>query len=88
MKRVVIRMRFVNKQATDVFTEFDSVFSNRLREADEFYDTVIPKNLSKDAQAVMRQSLGGLLWSKQFYHYVIDEWLNGDPSTPKPPLNG
>ena len=35
--------------------------------------------------AVMRQSFAGVLWSKQFYHYVIEQWLDGDPATPKPP---
>ena len=27
----------------------------------------------------------GLLWSKQFYHYIIEAWLEGDPDCPKPP---
>ena len=65
--------------------DFDGVFKNRMREADEFYAAVIPAGLSEDARLVMRQSLGGLLWSKQFYHYVIENWLEGDPATPKPP---
>ena len=46
-----------------------------MKEADEFYDTVIPQHLSSDARNVMRQSFGGLLWSKQFYHYVVKDWL-------------
>ena len=64
---------------------FDEVLAQRIREADEFYATVIPAELDDDARLVMRQSLGGLLWSKQFYHYVVDDWLEGDPATPKPP---
>ena len=66
-------------------SEFDEVFANRQREADEFYSTVIPPHLSQDAQNVMRQSLAGLLWSKQFYHYVVSEWLEGDPAGPPRP---
>ncbi len=57
----------------------------RQREADEFYATVIPQDLSPDAQNVMRQGFGGMLWSKQFYHYVIKDWLHGDPGNPAPP---
>jgi hypothetical protein len=65
--------------------EFEQIFSDRRRETDEFYRTVIPQHLSPDAQSVMRQSFAGLLWSKQFYHYVIEQWLKGDPATPAPP---
>jgi hypothetical protein len=65
--------------------DFDAVFAARRREADEFYATVIPADLSPDARNVMRQSLGGLLWSKQFYHFVVKDWLEGDPGHPQPP---
>jgi hypothetical protein len=65
--------------------DFDDVFAVRRREADEYYATVIPGDLSPDAQLVMRQSLAGMLWSKQFYHYVVKEWLEGDPGQPPPP---
>src|SRR6266700_3398790 len=82
-----IRLRLSDKspKSQDAFVDFDKTFAARIHEADEFYQTVIPKHLTHDARTVMRQSLGGLLWSKQFYHYVIEKWLNGDPDTPKPP---
>jgi hypothetical protein len=64
---------------------FDKIFADREREADEFYATVIPQDLSDDARNVMRQSLGGLLWSKQFYYYDVRSWLEGDAVGPKPP---
>jgi hypothetical protein len=73
------------------FGDFDAVFQARKHEADEHYSTVIPQNLSLDAQNVMRQAFAGMLWSKQFYHYVTRLWLNGDPGNPPPPkerLNG
>src|SRR5262245_1018064 len=54
---------------------FDAVIEARRREADEFYATVIPKPLSPDAANVMRQALAGMLWSKQFYYYDVDRWL-------------
>jgi len=82
-----IRLRLANEQQDTqlAFTQFDRIVADRLREADEFYETVIPEHLSTDAQLVMRQAFAGMLWSKQFYHYVIEQWLDGDPATPKPP---
>ena len=71
--------------ATDAFQDFDEVFRSRERECKEFYAAIIPEHLSPDAQNVMRQAFAGMLWSKQFYHYVIREWLEGDPGNPVPP---
>jgi len=65
--------------------DFERIFSERQREADEFYAGVIPKELSPDAKNVMRQSFAGLMWSKQFYHYVVKDWIAGDPQQPNPP---
>jgi hypothetical protein len=65
--------------------EFDALFSQRIREAEEFYATVIPARLSDDARRVLRQALAGLLWSKQFYHYDVRRWLRGDPAGSPPP---
>ncbi len=83
-----IRLRLTDKtlkKTAAVFGDFDRLFDNRMREADAFYNTVIPTDLSDDARLVMRQSMGGLLWSKQFYHYVVEQWLDGDASNPPPP---
>src|SRR5205823_2497925 len=84
-----VRLRFTS--AADVAKSFGKSFeatlSKRRREADEFYDTIIPNGVSADARNVMRQSFAGLLWSKQFYHYVVDEWLKGDPAMPRPPAS-
>lgn len=66
-------------------SDFDRIFEDRQREADEFYATVIPGDLSADAKQVMRQGFGGLLWSKQFYHYVVKDWLDGDEGQVPPP---
>ena len=70
--------------------EFEKIFTSRRTEADEFYRTVIPE-VATDEKAIMRQALGSLLWSKQFYHYDINRWLKGDPAGPEPAqerLNG
>ena len=65
--------------------EFDQVFVARVREADEFYDDVHGRALEPAERSVARQAYAGLLWSKQFYHYVVNDWLQGDPSQPAPP---
>ncbi|MGE5323600.1 MAG: MGH1-like glycoside hydrolase domain-containing protein [Actinomycetota bacterium] len=65
--------------------EFDKAFAQRKKEADEFYATVIPDGADADTQSVMRQAFAGLLWSKQYYHYVVRDWLHGDPATLQPP---
>jgi Glycosyl hydrolase family 63 C-terminal domain len=64
---------------------FDEMFACRQKQADEFYASRIPKELSDDAKLVMRQSFGGMMWSKQFYHYDVRTWLDGDPGQPPPP---
>jgi hypothetical protein len=66
-------------------TSFDNIFADRIHEADEFYASVIPADLAPDARLVMRQALAGMLWSKQFYHYVVRDWLKGDLAAPPPP---
>ncbi|MEZ6134709.1 MAG: glucosidase [Pirellulaceae bacterium] len=60
--------------------DFDETLNVRRSEADDFYQDKIPKNLSADETAVARQAYAGLLWTKQFYHYVVDSWLEGDKS--------
>src|SRR6185369_8721107 len=83
-----VRLRLTNKPPTankKPFADFDQTFATRIKEADEFYQTVMPEDLSPDARLVMRQAFAGMLWSKQFYHYVIEQWLDGDPDAPKPP---
>src|SRR6266542_2506593 len=84
-----IRLRLTNQEIKGnpkMFgKEFELVFAARQQEADEFYATVIPQDLSADARNVMRQAFAGMLWSKQFYHYVVKQWLEGDPKTSAPP---
>src|SRR5262249_26201013 len=67
---------------------FEDTFAARVREADEFYDSVLGTALRAEERAVARQGYAGLLWSKQFYHYIVKEWLEGDPAQPRPPAAG
>lgn len=66
----------------DPFSKFDSVFRSRRNEADAFYAEIIPDSLNADQKNVMRQALAGMLWSKQFYHYDVDKWLEERGSDP------
>jgi hypothetical protein len=65
--------------------DFDCIFAARIQEADEFHNSLAPRDLSADGRVVMRQALASLLWSKQFYNYVVRDWLAGDPAFPPPP---
>ncbi len=62
--------------------KFDGIFAERLREADEFYRAVTPPSVSEDAARVMRQALAGMLWSKQFFFFDGDNWLDEHNSNP------
>ena len=57
---------------------FDNIIEQRKLEADEFYNQVIPCALDSESGRVSRQAYAGLLWTKQFYHYVVNAWLKGD----------
>ncbi len=84
---VTVRHRLTDESLAQPFGQnFDKTIALRQKEADEFYETVIPKHLSGDAKNVMRQSFAGMLWSKQFYGYEVERWLQGDPTQPTPPL--
>jgi len=84
-----VRLRFADGDRT--FDDFDQVFATRIAEADEFYAPLAQSDCSGDARNVQRQGFAGMLWSKQFYSYDVNTWLNGDPGQPPPPherLNG
>jgi hypothetical protein len=83
----VVRLRLSDgpPPADPVGKGFEGALAQRQREAEEFYATVIPAELGEDGRNVMRQALAGMLWSKQFYHYDVRRWLEGDPTQPPPP---
>src|SRR5262249_41081083 len=62
--------------------DFDRVLEARRREADEFYADAIPSEIHEDERLVMRQAFAGMLWSKQFYYYPVNKWLNEDVLPP------
>src|SRR5262249_19192678 len=71
-----IRLRLVAGPIGDAFGPgFDRAFASRIAEADEFYDCVAPKELNEDQRRVHRQALAGMLWTKQYYFFDLDRWL-------------
>ncbi|MCP9469645.1 MAG: glucosidase [Nitrospira sp.] len=82
-----IHLRFTNEENPEALARevVDDLFSQRIKEADEFYRELAPAHLSEDAKLVQRQAFAGLLWTKQFYHYDLTRWLKGDPGMPEPP---
>jgi hypothetical protein len=80
-----IRLRLTKTKEENPFSRFDAVFSERIKETDEFYGEILCKSEEEDVKRIQRQALAGLLWSKQFYYYDIQQWLDGDPGQPKPP---
>ncbi len=76
--------RLANQELHDAFWGFDEVFENRKAEAEDFYKEIQKGIFSDDEKNVQRQAFAGLLWNKQFYHYNINKWLNGDPNHDAP----
>ena len=81
-----IRLRLTSSSSTQKAKlfgkQFDEIFTDRLREADEFYKSVTPPSVGEDAAKVMRQALAGMLWSKQFFFFDGDNWLDEHKSNP------
>ena len=85
-RTATVRLRLTDAPTWAPFgAEFDATLARRRTEADEFAATVIPERLSDDARNVMRQALGGMLWTKQWFHFDVARWLDGDPAQPAPP---
>ncbi len=80
-----IRLRLSNKDHDNPFNDFENVFNERINEANSFYGDLQKDIKTDDEKNVQRQAFAGMLWSKQFYYYDVEQWLNGDPSQPPPP---
>ena len=77
-----VPLRLTAAQAKNAFRSFDVTFKNRIADADEFYDRISPRSLNEDQRRVHRQALAGMLWSKQFYYFDLEEWLLEHKSHP------
>jgi hypothetical protein len=82
-----IKLRLGNEERQNPFNEdFNAVFAERKTEADEFYKSFLPANISADDASMQRQAFAGLLGSKQFYQYDVERWLEGDDNIISPPV--
>ncbi|HEY4130785.1 MAG TPA: hypothetical protein VGM50_09210, partial [Gemmatimonadaceae bacterium] len=83
----VFKLRLAEDSAGDMAFDaaFDSAFADRIAEADAFYAPLAPTGVSADERIIQRRAFACLLWSKQFYHYDVRRWLEGDPNGPAPP---
>ncbi len=82
-----LRFRLWNESESvaEPFAGFDDIFDQRAAECEDFYSELVPREKNPEAMALIRQAYSGLLWTKQFYHYSVQDWLIGDPSQPAPP---
>ncbi|HWC89312.1 MAG TPA: glucosidase [Pirellulales bacterium] len=81
----VARLRFSSRPPEAPFADFDAMVASRQQEADAFYAVLQAELADAEARNVQRQAWAGMLWSKQYYGYDVNEWLNGDPAEPPPP---
>ncbi|KAH8811677.1 glycoside hydrolase family 63 protein-like protein [Xylogone sp. PMI_703] len=82
----VVRFRFSKKYEDYIDEEeFDDIIEQRRDEADDFYYRISPLPMADDLRNIQRQAFAGMLWTKQYYHFIWDQWANGDPSQPPPP---
>jgi hypothetical protein len=83
----IVRLRLTEAAQSAVLgPRFGAAFDRELdrcrNEANEFYDATIPAHITGDARHVIRLAAAGLLWTKQFFHYIVKDWLEGDPGQP------
>jgi hypothetical protein len=77
-----VQLRLTAAPPTDAFKAVDRIFTSRIGDADDFYRRITPASLSDDQRRVHRQALAGMLWSKQYYHFDLEQWLNEHKSHP------
>ena len=85
--KVVFKLKLTQKESFEnpFNSEFDEVFQDRINEADKFYDYFIPKLANDDMANIQRQAFAGMLWTKQYYNFDVQQWLDGDKCHPTPP---
>jgi hypothetical protein len=82
---VQLRLRLAAGFKPPSFGDFDEIVRSRRDEADEFYASLQSNQTSDEEKSIQRQAASGMIWSKQYFHYNVSQWLEGDPSQPKPP---
>ncbi|MEN0061404.1 MAG: glucosidase [Myxococcota bacterium] len=82
---VTVRWRWTDRALSAPFADLASIVEQRRADADDFYRAVAPEGLTEAERQVQRQAFAGLMWTKQFFHFDVNDWLDGDPAQPAPP---
>src|SRR4029450_388689 len=85
-----VRVRLTGSTTNKGFRDFDKVLTSRIADSDEFFARITPRALGDDARLVHRQALAGMLWTKQFYYFDLEQWLSEPKAHPlrESPRNG
>ena len=78
------QLRLTEENLQEPFDDFDAIFRKRQNECAQFYENIAP-NATEDRKAILKQAFAGLLWTKQYYNYEVEKWLEGDYKTTPPP---
>ncbi|MEP2687836.1 MGH1-like glycoside hydrolase domain-containing protein [Maribacter dokdonensis] len=78
------QLRLTEETLDTPFSDFDAIFKARQEECAQFYEEIAPK-ATNDRKAILKQAFAGLLWTKQYYNYEVEKWLEGDYKTTPPP---
>jgi hypothetical protein len=84
-KQVRLRLTMESQVKGAPFADFDEVMGDRIDEADEYHRCMRNTPMTDDERLVVRQADAGLVWTRKFYHYIVEHWLEGDPAQPFPP---
>ena len=80
-----LRLRLSAAASDAPFDDFKTTFERRVAEADAFYAAIQRNDISPDERQIQRQALVGMIWTKQFFYYNVEQWLKGDPAQPEVP---
>lgn len=80
-----VKFRMMHQEANEAITDCEAIIHERIRDADEFYADIQSKIVEDDLKNIQRQAFAGMMWSKQFYYYNVERWLEGDPGRFSPP---
>jgi hypothetical protein len=79
-----IQLRLTQQKHEHPFSDFNNTFKKRQKECDQFYNQIIP-NATEERKSILKQAFAGLLWTKQYYNYEVEKWLDGDSKNSQPP---
>ncbi|WP_159021249.1 glucosidase [Formosa sp. L2A11] len=79
-----VRIRLSKKPVQDPWSTFDNIFTQRIEECEDFYSSIIKKDIPEAQQNIAKKAFSGLLWTKQFYYYDVFKWLFGGPTETPP----